>query len=193
MIAPLGPTAEIYKLTVAQAMSMRRSGIFEDPSRVELVGGVPIDLPAVGPAHADAVVEVAARVAASVGDRWQVRVQDVLATDEHGFVLPDVAVVDVAEADAPAGSALLVVEVAEATGAREREKVWAYAELRVAEYWIVDLAAATVTVHREPSGPSLHPRHVLPGYGSIATHRDGAVTPGVPNAEPVALDALLGR
>ncbi len=69
------------------------------------------------------------------------------------YVLPDLAVIEPIARESWPTTALLVVEVAETSQMRDREKGALYAAVGVVEYWIVDLAARLVTVHREPSGP----------------------------------------
>lgn len=61
-------------------------------------------------------------------------------------------------------TALLVVEVAQTSQARDAEKAAQYAAAGVADYWIVDLEQRSVTVHREPGAD---------GYVRVTVHADG--------------------
>ena len=81
-------------------------------------------------------------------------------------------------------SALLVVEVAQTSQARDRDKARDYAAADVPEYWIVDLAARDVTVHRSP----------MAGIDEeVVAYVDGeSVGPILADAPPVPVSELLG-
>jgi len=80
-------------------------------------------------------------------------------------------------------TALLVIEVADTSGARDREKAGDFAAAGVPEYWIVDLELGAVVVHRRPAGGA---------YRDVTELRGGEL------AAPVTMPALsvarlLGR
>ena len=52
---------------------------------------------------------------------------------------------------------LLVIEVAETSLARDRQKCRLYARGNVKEYWIVNLVDRQIEVYSQPSGPSIAP------------------------------------
>jgi len=81
-------------------------------------------------------------------------------------------------------SALLVVEVAQTSQARDRDKARDYAAVAVPEYWIVDLVARAVMVHRSP----------LAGvYDEAVTYGDGeTISPLLPGEPAVEVSDLLG-
>jgi len=81
-------------------------------------------------------------------------------------------------------TAHLVIEVAQTSQARDREKARDYAAAGVDEYWIVDLLAGTVIVHRQP---------LAGAYQEITTFDDGAsIRPLLADAPEVDVTALLG-
>jgi Uma2 family endonuclease len=81
-------------------------------------------------------------------------------------------------------TAHLVVEVAQTSQARDLEKVRDYAEADVTEYWIVDLVAREVVVHRRLRAGT---------YEEIATFADGAtIAPLLADTPQVDVTALLG-
>jgi len=81
-------------------------------------------------------------------------------------------------------TAHLVIEVAQTSQARDREKVRDYAAAGVYEYWIVDLLARTVIVHRRPLAGACR---------QITTFDDGAcIRPLLADAPEVDVRALLG-
>ncbi len=113
---------------------------------------------------------------------WDVRIQDVLLV-EGGFVLPDLMVVERLERDRHPATAALVVEVSITTLRHDTAKARRYARAGVGEYWLVDVARRSVTVHRAPGAE---------GYQRMEVHGDGAVVPAPAGAPPVALGELLG-
>jgi hypothetical protein len=111
-----------------------------------------------------------------------------LRLDRYNELEPDVLVVkrrddDYAQSHPTPADTLLVIEVSDSTRAFDLgRKAELYARFGVAEYWVVDLVARHVRVHRDPEGDA---------YGEVEAVAEGPLTP---NALPdVALDvaALL--
>lgn len=128
------------------------AGVFVD-QRIELLGGVLIEMSPQRPAHSGLVVELTKLLVVAAGDRYVVAVQAPFALDDLSEPEPDVAVL-------PPGSyrerhpdrALLLIEVALASKDIDLgEKARRYAAAGVPEYWVVDVATRTVHVHRDPS------------------------------------------
>jgi Uma2 family endonuclease len=77
-----------------------------------------------------------------------------------------------------------VVEVAQTSQGRDREKARDYAAADVPEYWIVDLAARNVVVHRRP---------IAGAYDEVTTYVDGDVLRSLlEDVPPVVVSELLG-
>lgn len=96
--------------------------------------------------------------------------------DDFNFPEPDTAVVrgqprDYMQRTPTADDVLLVVEVTVTSHARDRRKAGTYARARVAEYWMLDVEARTLTVHRESHGQ----RH---GSVTVMGEQDVALPPG---------------
>lgn len=81
-----------------------------------------------------------------------------------GYLLPDLTLVEPLSRSEQQWTARLVVEVAETSQARDREKSADYARACVPDYWLVDLPGRTVTVYREPA-PA--------GFARIDSYGDG--------------------
>lgn len=63
---------------------------------------------------------------------------------------------------------LLLIEMAETALRYDRSvKLRLYAEAGIPEYWLVDCAAESVTVHRTPAADSYRDVHRATGDGSI--------------------------
>lgn len=162
---------------------MAAAGVLDENARIELVQGVLIDMVPIGAEH-DGAVEWLNEFLLGVGDRsWRVRVQSTLLI-EGGYLLPDLIVVEPLPRSRQPTSALLVVEVAQTSQARDREKARDYASADVPEYWIVDLAARKVIVHRRP---------LAGAYDEVVVYSDGeSLQPLLDTVPAVAVSDLLG-
>ena len=127
-------------------------GMFEN-ERVELIHGIVVEMPPIGPNHADPVDVLTRVFVRGVGDRAVVRVQHPFAASDESEPQPDIALV-------PPGrynkrhpeSAFLLVEVAATSLKHDREtKAPLYAASGIPEYWIVDLNAREVEVYDQPA------------------------------------------
>ncbi len=161
---------------------MFETGILDEYDRVELVDGVLVEMSPISIEH-DGALAWLTNYLARVGEgTWEVRVQSTFLTP-GGFLLPDLMLVEPTRERQPE-TAFLVVEVAQTSHARDREKALVYARARVPDYWIADLPARTLTVLREPTSS---------GYASEQTFADGdTVTPLAPAAPAVAVSELMG-
>jgi Uma2 family endonuclease len=172
---------EVHRLSYEDVMRMVEAGVLRDEDRVELVDGVLVDMIPPGPDHSAMVAWLTGHFARA-SDEWEVRVQDLLVV-EGGFLMPDLMVVDPVPRGRHPSTALLVVEVAATTQRHDRWKAERYAAAAVDEYWIVDIPARALTVHREPARST---------YEEIHTYRDGDQVEVQVGAQPVDLGELLG-
>ncbi len=118
---------------------------------------------------------------------YSIRAQHPLAVSDTSEPEPDVAVVrgSVRDyVDRHPTSAVLVVEVSDSSLEYDRtRKARVYAQGGIAEYWIVNIVAGVLEIHRDP-GDS--------GYRSVSTLRAGeAVTPLAGDGTPVLVADLL--
>lgn len=171
-----------------QAVALRRwtrqeyerlvtEGFFHPEERLELVEGEIIRMTPQGSPHATAISLCVEALRAAFGADHHVRVQMPLALTDDSEPEPDVAVVAGNPRDyrdAHPTTALLIVEVADATLPYDRErKANLYARAGIAEYWIVNLLDRCLEVYRRPtlSGTAnarYADRAVLPTEESIA-------------------------
>ncbi len=162
---------------------MVEAGVLDEDDRVELVEGVLVEMVPIGAEHDGAVAWLTRHFALAGSDAWEVRIQSTLLI-AGGYLLPDLLLVEPLPRSAQPTSALLVVEVAQTSQVRDREKGRDYAAAGVPEYWIVDLAARVVEVHRRPRAG---------GYEEITRYEDGqSVGPLAAAAPVVDVSALLG-
>lgn len=120
--------------------------------RVELLYGLIVAMTPQDPAHAHPVQALNKLLLPRLLGRAEVRVQAPFAASDDSEPEPDIAVV-------PPGSyreehpsrAYLIVEVAHTSLPKDRGvKAKLYAESNVNEYWVVDVVAKRVEVHRDP-------------------------------------------
>lgn len=170
----------IHRLTPDDVLAMVHAGILDEDDRLELVDGVLVEMNQLGSEHEDAKQWLNRYFVRDAV--YEARVESMLITAD-GYVLPDLQVA----ARFPRGelprTALLVVEIAQSSHRRDREKAATYARAGVAEYWIVDVVDEVIVVHRDPSGEA---------YATVSEHRDGVLRPLL-DAPPLTLDALFGR
>ena len=145
-----------HRFTVEDFYRMAAAGIFTEDARVELVEGDIVDMMPIGPRHAFCVDALNAMFAAQASDRYVVRVQGPLRLSRETELLPDILLLRppatryVARHPEPP-DVLLLVEVAETSLTYDQDvKGPLYAHHNIPEYWLVDLEAERVLVHRRP-------------------------------------------
>jgi Uma2 family endonuclease len=176
-------TVPVHRLSVQDVYRMVEAGVLDEHDRVELAEGVLVDMVPVGAEHDGATAWLTRHFARVDSDGWEVRIQSVLLV-AGGYLLPDLALVAPMPRSTQPTTAHLVIEVAQSSQARDREKAPDYATADVHEYWIVDLLARTVTVHRHP---------LAGAYQETTTFADGAsIKPLLADAPAVDVTALLG-
>jgi Uma2 family endonuclease len=153
-------TVTTRRFTVDEYYRMVEAGILGSGERVELIEGEIVQMAAIGSRHAGCVNRLNRFLVGSLGDQALVTVQNPVRLSDLSEPEPDIAVVrpradDYAGAHPGPGDVLLLVEVADATTAFDREvKARLYARAKVPEYWLVDLPEDEIEVYREPVGGS---------------------------------------
>ena len=97
--------------------------------------------------------EITELLTVALAGRAAVRIQLPLALSEESEPEPDVAIVPAGDYDeAHPGTALLVIEVAHASLAKDSSlKAELYAAAGIPEYWVVDIPHRVVQVHAAPA------------------------------------------
>jgi Uma2 family endonuclease len=148
------PGVQTRKLTRLEYERMVEAEILGPEDRVELLGGTMIVKEPQYSPHATAIQLAARALRRIFADRWDVRVQLPLALADDSQPEPDVWVVpgDPRDyRDRHPETAVLVVEVAPSRVAFDRNyKGSLYARAGIADYWVVDLPARRLEIHREP-------------------------------------------
>ena len=151
------PSTELHSFTVEQYHRMADAGILSPDDRVELIEGVVVSMAPIGAQHFSITLRMDRLLRAALGDRATVSVQGPVRMRPRSEPEPDIAVLktraDDYETELPApADVLLLVEVADTTLARDRDvKGLLYARHGIIEYWLVDVGAGEVIVHRDPN------------------------------------------
>jgi Uma2 family endonuclease len=151
MQAPEVFHARPRQLTRAEYRRMGELGFFQG-ERVELIHGMVVRMPPIGPSHAEVVDRLNATFVRAVGARARVRIQQPYIAHDESEPEPDVALVEERSyADEHPRVAMLVVEVSETSQRYDRDtKGPLYASSDVAEYWLVDLVTQQIEISSAP-------------------------------------------
>lgn len=149
------------RVSVADFRRMAEAGIFRESERVELIDGEMVEMPPIGPAHADAVNIIVKALGRALsggsdsGGSQLLTVQNPVQLDDCTEVYPDVAIVRdrrYSEAHPTPEDVFAVIEVSDSTLAFDRDvKIPAYAAAGIPEAWIINLPERCAEVHREPN------------------------------------------
>ena len=180
----------LHRFTVRDFQKMGEAGVFGEDERLELLDGHVVRMTPIGGPHAGTVKALIRLFSPRVADRAVLSVQDPVILGDFSEPQPDFMLLrpapDNYQRRIPgAEDVLLLVEVADASGPRDRgPKLELYALAGIPEYWILDVENSALEVYRSPSGR---------GYGTAETFRAG--TPVAPKAFPdieLELSEFLG-
>ena len=147
--------APVYRLTVEEYRRMDDVGLFDEGPRVELIDGVLIEMSPIGPPHERAVAWLNRILVPQLDDTQVLSPQSSIVMPAlRSAPQPDIAVRTMDEMLGRAEEhPLLLVEVSATSLRFDRiTKSRLYARHGVRDYWIVNVAAEVVEVHREPTG-----------------------------------------
>ena len=144
-----------YRVTVDDFYRMGAAGVFDGKPRVELIEGDIVSMAPIGSLHASTTQAITYffhdRLAVGITARMQLPLHLSAGSEPE----PDIAIVrghnrDYRERHPSANDCLLVIEVAHTSQDYDRQvKAPLYAAYGVAEYWLVDTVAKTVTVFHD--------------------------------------------
>lgn len=171
-----------------EVVRMVEGGVLDEDERIELIDGDIVCMTPVGHRHEYVVDLLTEFLGARVRGRGVLRVQGSVLFDWLDAPQPDLVVFRMVEdryrsRQAGAWDALLVVEVADTSLARDLEKAALYASARIPEYWIVELRRSVVRVLSNPVGE---------GYADVREFGHGEVFACEALGGDVAVDNVLG-
>lgn len=165
-----------HRFTVKDFLKMGEAGILGEDARVELIGGVVIDMAPIGSGHAGMVKLLNRLLNRAVGDAAIVGAQDPIVLDDDSEPQPDITLLkpraDIYMRSHPGpDDVLLVIEVADSSVQYDRSvKIPLYAHYGIREVWLLDLPEKRLEVYR-----GLRREHAE--YQSVTHYRDGSVSP----------------
>jgi Uma2 family endonuclease len=146
------------RFTRAEYYRMAEAGILGEDDRVELIEGEIVQMSPIGSRHVAFVMNLGRMLTLRLGERAFVSVQSPVILTADTEPQPDLAVLRpraYKERKPHAADVLLVIEAADSSLAYDgTTKLRLYALAGIQEYWIVDCAAESVEVYRDPSGES---------------------------------------
>jgi Uma2 family endonuclease len=161
---------ERRRFTVDEYERMAESGVFAEDDRLELIEGEILSMSPPGSPHASTVSRATHAFVAGCGSHAIVRIRDPIRLSDFSEPQPDIVLArrrtDFYRSAHPRpADILLVVEIAHTTLRYDRHvKTPLYARNGIAEFWLVDPDAVTVTRHTSPSGDS-YARVTMHGHG----------------------------
>ena len=182
--------AQRHLFTVGDYHKMAETGILSADDRVELIAGEIVEMSPIGSRHAGCINRLIRWLAAALGDRAILSVQNPLRLDDLSEPEPDVVILRPREdfyADAHPGpeDVLWLIEVSDSSLVGDRQvKLPLYAAHRIPEVWIVSLIENLVEVHRQPvEGRYLESRQA---------RRDAQIAPKTFPTLAIPIEAMIG-
>jgi Uma2 family endonuclease len=145
----------LKRFSTADYLQMIEAGILGPKQRVELIGGMIVEMSPAGIPHNHYLIRIL-RIFAPLLDKFDIAIQGTLDVAEGQVYDPDFMLLprtsDAFKTKLPtAADVLLVIEAAESSLPRDQKiKLPIYAGAGIPEYWIADLEQETLIVHRDP-------------------------------------------
>lgn len=176
-------------LTVEDFHRMAEAGIFGENERVELIDGELIEMPPIGPQHADIVNYINRVFARQVGDDKLVTIQNPVHLDRYGEVYPDAVIVRnrrYFDAHPHPEDVFLIIEVSDTTLDYDRDmKIPRYAAHGIREVWIINVPERCVEIYRQPRPEERRYESIQRvEHGTLAVQEIPKVTLGVSELFP---------
>ena len=148
-------TSQQHRFTLEYVLRMQEAGILGEGARVELVDGALVEMASEGAPHTWTKMQIAKRLMLMAGDAVQVIVDSTLRLSPTNAPDPDLYLYDanLLLASVTGTNVGLVIEVAQSTIKYDLAfKAELYAQHGVRDYWVVDVNAETIIVHRGLTG-----------------------------------------
>lgn len=160
----------------SDVLAMSELGIFGENDRVELIEGEVVILPVEGDLHRYVLQILIRWFLENLPREFELDVRGALKLADGTNLIPDAAVLTrgFKPGDCTAQQAFLIVEVSDSTlNSDMTKKRQRYAVAGVREYWVVNVHAQAIIVHREP---------IEGNFGSVQTFTAGQL------ATPICTD-----
>ena len=171
----------VRKFSKPEYQLLGKLGVLSVDDRVELLEGWIVPKMNHNPPHDLALMLVEEKLRCCLPSNMLLRIQMPISTVDSEPE-PDLAIVlgpirRCSQRHPEPDDVLLVIEIADTSLARDRQKCRLYARGNMREYWIVNLENRQIEVHCQPSGPTLAPayrnRDVYDESGTISFSMEG--------------------
>ncbi|MBE9059971.1 Uma2 family endonuclease [cf. Phormidesmis sp. LEGE 11477] len=182
-------TVVTAKWTLAEYHRMIAAGVLDD-RQVELIKGEIVEMPPEGEPHAYFVSESGEYLVRLLGERAKVRYGNPITLPNQSEPEPDIAIVqrlgkEYLQHHPYPENIFWLIEYSDTSLSKDLNlKSQAYAEVDIAEYWVVDLKARSLLVFRKP---------ISGRYSSRSSYTTGQITPLAFPDVSISVDAIINR
>lgn len=145
----------VHRLRVEDYEKMIEYGIFDEDDKIELWEGVLVEMSPKNVNHSTAMTLATDYFYENLRKRGVIRVQDPIRLDDYSEPEPDLVLVNLPVSNYALGhptpaDVLLILEIADSTVKRDREKAKNYARNGIVQYLILNLNTREIEDYREP-------------------------------------------
>ena len=150
-----GDESNLYRLSVEDYEKMIEYGIFDENEKIELWDGILVKMSPKGIKHANAIRRIDKIIERQLGERVIFSSQDPIRLNDFSEPEPDVALIkpplEKYDLSHPTPADIfLLMEVAESSLVKDREKVIGYAQNGIQQYLLLNLKTKEIEDYREP-------------------------------------------
>lgn len=163
----------LKRFGTADYLHMIQAGVLGKDDRVELIGGMIVDMSPAGIPHNHFLIRIL-QLFAPLLDRFDMAIQGTFPLEDGNVFDPDFMLLrkwpDAYKQRFPeAEDVLLVIEASDSSLRKDKQlKLPAYAKAGIAEYWIADLEKEVISIHRQPEGGIYQMVEMLRGDETIS-------------------------
>ena len=148
------PPYPVHRWSVAEYLRLAQLGFLGEDDQIELLEGWPVKKMTKNPLHDGTVDQINLLLGSRLPVGWYVRVQNVVVTEDSAPE-PDLAIVrglpkDYRNQHPIPRDVALIVEVADTSVAKDRQKRHLYARAGITTYWLVNLLDRHLEVFSSP-------------------------------------------
>ncbi len=177
-VALSGPVTApaLRQFSVETYHQMIESGVLTTNDRVQLIDGLIIAMPPIGPPHAASTMLADAALRRQLPNAWIVRTQMPItlaqSEPEPDIVIARGEIRNYVNRHPGPQEVAIVIEIADSTLEFDRQqKLRIYSEAGIPQYWVLNLADRQLEVHRDPhpaaTGAEYRMREVIDSNGSV--------------------------
>ena len=181
LIRPAEIAAQVVPMTVEALRLLDEQGFFDnDPNKYELIDGILTMTPPPGGNHRfterrSNLALVKALIVSNLEKAFAVQTGGAFQIGDKTLLGPDLVVLKESNAPTTPEASDVIVMVEIAWSSRERDlktKAELYAGAGIEDYWVLDVPAKTVIVHRDPQEGIYHSVQAFRAPDSIASLRE---------------------